>query len=501
MEAGPCGSGGWAAELGLLALHACLLLPTGAQPEWLRHLLVGVPAGLHARATAAQRGDEGEVQQLMRSALSATLLPLAAAAGEQQPLLPHLLAAADWHHVAAVMHAEAVVAGSAAPWLLLPALLVREGVQGGELGSRLVHAASLLSRGAALEGSSHAAEAAAGAVGPLLLCSLCQGERHEQQQQQQQQRGDQQSQLAGGADAAAAAAVAQTERIQVPDDFPRELLEDTVEGQQLLLLQQQEAERQEMAAAWRAAQLASAAEGAAGGAAGERSGGGAQQVVVEVQACWSLTAEQHVALLQQALVPLAASRASSEAAASWQGEQCPPELAAAGGEEDARSALREWRSPHLPDLLQATAAAAASVAAAPAAGGATDDGIAAVACVAAALLPLVRRPVTLLQREPLPFSNSELPLDADSSTSAVFVSVAPEAAGSAAAGQWHGRGAAGAGSGAADERVVKGQLLLALQARGAFARPGAGTGERCKHALLACTRCVQLSCPTAFSHT
>lgn len=472
LQRGPGGAPAWAAEVGLLALHACVLLQAADQPAWLRQLLLGMQA--HAPEAPGDAGGEEEasVQALMqRSALSATMAQLRAAAGEQQPLLPALLAGADWRRLAAVVHAEEATAGGAVPWLLLPALLAGDSLGGGDLGSRLVYAASLLNRGAALQGTPHAAETAACAAGALLLCTLCQGTRHEQRPPPPAAARD----ASAVEDAALAAALAesarlaQQEQVVIPEGFPRELLEGTVEGQQLLLLQQQQEEQ-------RAAQQADVPAGAAGGAAPGAAGGreqqappreqpgaqqheqqgAGQQEIVEVRGCWSLTPGQHVALLQQALLPLAAARASNDAAGAWQQEDCPPELLA----PNAASALREWRGPHLPDLLHAAAAAAA---AAPQTGEAASEAAAtaaATACVAAALAPLVRPPVTVLLQDGLPFANSELPLDTEG---AVFVSVGPEAGGSA---------------GGADASVVRSQLLVALQVRGG-SRAGTGAVRAC----------------------
>lgn len=475
LQAGPGGAGAWAAELGLLALQACVLVPAADQPAWLRQLLFG----MRGRAPEAPSGGAGEeeeasVQALMqRSALSATMSQLLATAGEQQPLLPALLAGADWRRLAALVHAEEATAGGAAPWLLLPALLAGDSLAGGDLGSRLVHAASLLSRGAAQEGSSHAAETAASAAGPLLLCTLCQGARHEQRTPPPAAGRD----ASAAEDAALAAALAesarlaQQEQVVIPEGFPRELLEGTVEGQQLLLLQEQQ-EEQRQAELQRAGQQGGAAAGAADVAAAAAAGAGEQQAlqqeehdgrqqqegqatqqqqqqqqkqIVEVQGCWSLTPDQHVALLQQALLPLAAARASNDAAGAWQQEDCPPELSA----WSATAGLREWRAPHLADLMHAATAAAE---AGPQAGERSNEAAAdaaaaaaAAACVAAMLAPLVRAPVTVLLQDRLPFANSELPLDTES---AVFVSVGPEG------------GASGAGG--ADAGVVRSQLLVAV---------------------------------------
>ncbi|KAL4425738.1 hypothetical protein ABPG75_009754 [Micractinium tetrahymenae] len=485
LQAGPAGSGAWAAELGLLALQACVLLPAADQPAWVRQLLFGMRAHTPQTPGGAGGEEEASVQALMqRSALSATMSQLLAAAGEHQPLLPALLAGADWRRLAVVMHAEQATAGGAVPWLLLAALLAGDSLAGGDLGSRLVHSASLLSRGAVLAGTPHAAETAAGAAGALMLCTLCQGARHAQHAAPVAAAGRDASAAEDAAMAAAmaeSARLAQQEQVVIPEGFPRELLEDTVEGQQLLLLQQQQEEQRQLAAQ-RAAQQGEVPAAAADTAAAEvaspggqqheqhrahQEQGGQQQEIVEVRGCWSLTPGQHVALLQQALLPLAAARATNDAAGAWQQEDCPPELAASSG----TAALCEWHAPHLPDLLQAAAATAAAEPDGSEAAGEAAAGAAATACVAALLLPLVRPPVTVLLQDSLAFANSELPLDTEG---AVFVSVGPEA----------GRGSGGAGG--ADAGVVRSQLLVAVQA--ACKQPGSD-------ALAACLLRLLCACP------
>ena len=498
-EEGAAGRGAWAAELGLLALHAAVLVPRQEQPDWLQALLHGAPVPQRAPTPADEAGSEADVPSLMRSPLSAALLPLAAAAGEGRPLLPPLLAGADWQRVAATLHAEEGAAAGAAPWLLLPLLLAPAAASlhgPDEAGSRLVHAAALLSRAAALAGSPQALACAAGAASPLLLLSVCQGAKHAAQQP-----GQSAAAAAAAAQAAAATAEAEAqEQVVVPEDFPMDLLADTVEGQQLMLLQQQAAERRAVAnlldataagapaAAAPPAAAAAAAEG--GGAAAAGQDPGPELPLVEVSACWSLSLSQQVALLQQALLPLAASQASPGLAPCLQPEHCPPELAAAASQQ--LGALLEWHAPRLAELLEASAAAAASLPAAAApAHGSGDAAEAAAAGLAAVLVPLVRPPATLLTREPLPFANGELPLDTQA---ALYVSLAP---GSSSGGGQQGQRrplralgaqlsallpggearrraaerAAAALSGAPDAHLVKAQLSLAVQVGRGRGRP------------------------------
>jgi hypothetical protein len=400
------------------------------RPAWLQHLLEGAPSpqAAHGGAAAAADEEEGDsVAVLMRSPLSAAMLPLLERAAPHQPLLPHMLAAACWRRLAAAVHAEQAAAGSAAPWLLVPLLLAPDSLAG-EVGGRLVQAAALLSAGAALAESAAATQCAAGMVAPLLLCTLCQGTKHSAEAQAGQQRAEQAAVAAeAAAEADAAAQRAQQEQVVVPEGFPLELLADTVEGQQLLLLQQQEQEQRERLQQLHLQQQ-QPAQGQVGGGGGQAALDGAQGrqlPLVEVQRCWSLTADQHAQLVHQALLPLAAGQASLDAAAQLQPHDCPRELAAAGrpgGEE----ALHQWRPPALPDLLQAAALAAAT------AGSGGDGGgePAGLAAIAALLAPLTNAPLTILTTERLSFANAELPLDTEA---ALFVSVGPGSGGGGSA--------------------------------------------------------------------
>ena len=389
-------------------------------PAWLQQLLLGT-AGPQSQPSSAQGQPEGaqdqrldDVQALMRSPLSAALMPLVAAAGPNKPLLPYLLAAADWQRLAAAMHAEEGVAGGGTPWLLLPLLLAPGAAAGQDamaVGNRLVAAAALLSQAAVLARSKEAAHCAAGAAGPLLLLSVCQGAKHAPEHRPA---------AAAAAAAAAMAAAEQQERVEVPADFPMELLADTVEGQQLALLQQQEQERAQLAAQAQVARDAAASEeGQPAEGHRQQQAEGPELPLVEVRACWSLSVDQHVALMQQALLPLAASCASLDIVAALQPDDCPAELAAAA-HRGGSGHLLDWHAPRLAELREAATLARQTAGAA--LGSNAQAGGLAVAAVglAAVLMPLVRQPVTLLTTEPLPFSNSELPLDTEA---ALFVSV------------------------------------------------------------------------------
>lgn len=390
--------------------------PVQEHPAWLRQLLLGAPAPQRSSPQVQPEGAHdahfADVQALMRSPLSAALVPLVTAAGPGQPLLPRLLAAADWRRLAATLHAEEGAAGGGAPWLLLPLLLV-PGASAGQdataVGSRLVAAAAMLSQAAVLAGIEDAVRCAAGAAGPLLLLSVCQGVKHAAEH-----RPD-------AAAAAIAAAEEQQERVEVPADFPMELLADTVEGQQLALLQQQEQERaQATAQAQLTHEAAAGEEGQPAEGRQQQPAEGPELPLVEVRACWSLTVDQHVALMQQALLPLAASCASMDVMAALQPDDCPAELAAAA-QHGSSGHLLEWHAPRLAELQEATSLARQAAGAAHGSQVQAGGAAAAVAGLAAVLLPLVRQPVTLLTTEPLPFSNSELPLDTEA---ALFVSVA-----------------------------------------------------------------------------
>lgn len=214
------------------------------------------------------------------------------------------------------------------------------------------------------------------------------------------------------------AAAEQQERVEVPADFPMELLADTVEGQQLALLQQQDQERAQLAAHL-ARDAAASEEGQPAEGHQQRQAEGPELPLVEVRACWSLSVDQHVALIQQALLPLAASCASLDIVAALQPDDCPAELAAAA-HRGGSGHLLDWHAPRLAELREAATLARQTAGAA--LGSSTQAGGLAVAAVglASVLMPLVRQPVTLLTTEPLPFSNSELPLDTEA---ALFVSV------------------------------------------------------------------------------
>jgi hypothetical protein len=353
------GRGLWAAELSLLLLHAGALLPADALPPWALEQLGG--------------GGEAGPQ-----------------APPPPPGLPAMLGVADWTHISDVITAP----GLPAPWLLLP-LLLAPSMARGDAAARVTHAARLLSRGAAAAGSALAAAAAAGAVRPLLGISLCHGF------------------LAAAAVARAAPGAAAAPRalaheaLHIPDDIPRELLEGTVELQQLQLQDEERRLAEEEAAE-------AAAAAAAAGPPGARS-----LPVVEVVGCFRLTAAQHAELAEHALLPLAAQHASLQLASTLAADQCPPfaeqpldadpsaPSSAYGG-----SLLSTWRPPPLASLVSHVALPVRRATKRP--DRSAEDQAAAVSAL---LRALVEQPVTVLVGEPLPFANAEVPWN---NTAAVF---------------------------------------------------------------------------------
>ena len=242
---------------------------------------------------------------------------------------------------------------------------------------------------------------------PLLLCSLCQGRLEEEAP-------------AGRAAAAERAAASPIERVQIPEGIPLELLQDTVEYQQMQLLEQEQALREEEEGA-RAAQRAQQ-EAMDGG-----STGGERLPVVDVQASWSLSRAEHLALLQRCLLPLAQHVASSQLAARLTPEQCPPF-------EQEGGAIHAWVPLQLSALLDTATTAAAATAlpasdAASSGGGATpENGVPVLAALVAAVAQA--QPVTILTSEALPFGNCEVPLDTGA---ALYLSMGSSAEGGAGA--------------------------------------------------------------------
>lgn len=302
------------------------------------------------------------------------------------------------------------------------------------------------------EGSPWASATAARAVQPLLLFSLCQG--------------GQVPQAAPGALAAPpqqvqAQQAQQAPLLELPPDIPPELLEGTVEGQQLRAQQaQQEAQQAEqgghlVAASGGAAQHAQRAqqEGAAGAAAAAAEHG-QPLPLVEVLGCWHLGAPEQLALVESVLLPLASRHAKEDLLPSVHSSSCPEfklplgpgsgEGAATPAGELEAAGISTWQPP-LPAELTGQAAAldssgrggqagdGSSSAAGAAGAGAEASGAsrgalslggdpvrARVAVLAALVQAAFQPPATVLTDDPLPFGNAQLPWD---TPAALYVSV------------------------------------------------------------------------------
>lgn len=181
--------------------------------------------------------------------------------------------------------------------------------------------------------------------------------------------------------------------VDLPADFPRELLEDTEEGRRL---EEQEAER-----ALLQAQHAEAEEAEP------------HLPVVELMGCWRLTAAQHTALLQRVLLPLAAKHASVEVLQAL-GPQCSAAFhgVVAGGAEAGGSGSESPSSSGQGGLLMWTAPSLVELAAGGAAAPATEAAVPQQAAPVLALLQVLgQAPVTILTPETIPFANETAPWD------------------------------------------------------------------------------------------
>ncbi len=350
----------WAAEVGLLLLHCSIFLPDSpiGIPEWSQKILLG-------RTAAGEDEAEAEDVAIIR-----------------------LLAASDWHLIESTLTRTTSTTSNKVPWLVLPMVLAPGSIYG-DVGDRVVHAGYVLSRAAEKEGSATAARVVVNAVHPLLAFSICQGVQISMGQQMQSLS------LGGGAgnraveDAATAAALAASiashQLVDIPDDIPEELLEGTVELEQLRLQREQIRIAQEEAAA--AAVVGATA--ASSQNAGATSSGPAVPLI-EVSGCFRFTPAQHVTLLRDVLGPLAAKHAQHVNISTITAEQCAPEK-----REEVKSSKKDEEQP-----------AAA---------------VAAMLCVSL-LQPLVLDPVTLLTQDTLSYTNSELPWVMENTSKAVFIS-------------------------------------------------------------------------------
>ena len=282
----------------------------------------------------------------------------------------------------------------------------------------MVHAATLLGQAALKAGTPEAAAAAAHAVQPLLLLSLCHGRREE---------------LAARAAPAEAAAppAPPPPLLELPPDIPPELLEGTVEGQQLLAQQAQQGGH--FVAATGPGAATAAAPQAAQPGSGWGGDAGGPTTLVHIQDCWRLGARESLALLEQVLLPLAARHASHDlvhaiTADAAPGFELPPPEGGAG--EGAEPAVASWQPPQLADLAhQAVAAAPGSGASRERSEGEAgnadpaDPAVAARMAVLAAVVQAALQPAaTVLTDSPLPFGDAGLPWD---TPGVLFVSDGP----------------------------------------------------------------------------
>lgn len=257
--------------------------------------------------------------------------------------------------------------------------LLAYAIPAGDVSARLVTAATLLGGGAMLSGTPAAASAVAHALPPLFLLSICQGWL--------QSQGRPRNQLS-------TAGVSAHPLVDLPADFPRELLADTEEGRRL---EEQEAERVLLQA-----QRAEAEESEI------------DLPVIELMGCWRLSAAHHTALLQGVLLPLAAKHVSPEVlqalgpqcSAAFQGISAGEEGGASGGGSPSSSGqggLHMWTAPSLAELAAGGAAAPTTEVAIPQQ----------AAAVLAVLQVLGQAPVTILTPEHMSFAaTASAPWDA-----------------------------------------------------------------------------------------
>ncbi|KAL4539441.1 hypothetical protein Ndes2437B_g02183 [Nannochloris sp. 'desiccata'] len=412
----------WAAELGLLLLHCSVFLPDSpiGIPEWVQKLLL-------ERAGAAVPLNRDPTNLLDTS--GETGGTAVEENGEGLVEIIRLLAGADWHLIESILllsfssssssssehvtsSANSGVYGKA-PWLVLPLLLAPQSIYG-EVGERVVHAAYVLGRAAEKEGSATAARVVAKVVRPLLAFSICQGI---------QISTDQQMQVLGGGGggggravqeaataAALAASIASHQLVDIPADIPEELLEGTVELEQLRLQREQiRIAQEEISAAAAATPTPSQSVVPATGSAAP---------LIEVSGCFRFTPAQHVTLLRDVLGPLAAKHAQQPMnISSIVAEQCTPGLEPPS--ENSDEAVLIWDSPSLAAFTttwqteeeQHTSTKDQEEPAA----------VVAILCVSL-LQPLVLDPLTILTQDQLSYSNADLPWVMENTSKAVFIS-------------------------------------------------------------------------------
>ena len=386
----------WAAELGLLLLHAAIFLPQSSLnlPQWAQSCL----------------SDEDATVQL--------------------------LASANWtrieHRLLLSPTTTTAAAALPVPWLTLPLLLCPRTIQG-DVGQRVVHAASILSKAALLQGSSFAATVVAKAIRPLLALSICQGINLSLQVAGAPSssraaagtttNGDGTTTSGGGGDSAAVAALAASlashQLVDIPADIPEELLEGTVELEQYRL---QKREQQLLI------------EAAAVAAAEQQHQSPSQTPVIEVSGCFRFTPVQHVVLIRDVLGPLAAKHALLDGAFP-SGEQCIAEVEPSSSSSSCFEGLQVWNG--APSALAHFAAAASMPSSSSSSGGGGRENIenggddVATLCLSLLYPLLHHQPLTILTKDALPFRNADLPWCIESAATAVFIA----AAGTAAAAQ------------------------------------------------------------------
>jgi len=211
----------WAAELGMLLLQAAVYLPSGCLPDWMRDLL-----GENQHRSGGQQkngvggggdGDDGEQEER----------------GEEACV--SLLASANWKRVLSAM---VPAMAPSVPWLVLPLLLAPQSVEGDDADERLLRAALLLCRAAGQSGSLIAATTAVErGVKPLFGFSICQGVKMPAEQEQLTALGTAQHPALSAV--SETTAVPSHEIFTIPSDIPPELLEGTVELEQMRLQQEE----------------------------------------------------------------------------------------------------------------------------------------------------------------------------------------------------------------------------------------------------------------------
>jgi len=473
----------WAAELGLLLLHCSIFLPDSPLgiPEWAQKLLFGTETVLSNRAPTNLLDTNGEERGGV--AVEEEIENQNEIEGAE---IIRLLTAADWHLIESILlpssppTSESITSSSSnrssgaansggygkVPWLVLPLLLAPQAIYG-EVGERLVHAAFVLSRAAEREGSATAARVVARTVRPLLAFSICQGTQLSTNQQMLGPPGGggggggQEAVQEAATAAALAASIASHQLVDIPSDIPEELLEGTVELEQLRLQREQIRIAQEEAAT-------AAADGARAGTTTPSENAvpstDSAASLIEVSGCFTFTPAQHVTLLRDVLGPLAARHAQQPLNISTiVAEQCSSGLKPPS--ENNNEAVLLWDSPSLTAFKMARQIQEEQTNFKK-----DEEGPAAVVamlCVSL-LQPLVQDPLTILTQDSLSYSNADLPWVMENTSKAVFISNVPGSSGTAGggAGQQH-TGAPRQQPGGRSMRALRRQISSLLRRRDA----------------------------------